>query len=119
VAPVRARTARSDFGEYSFTSAVSIKAETPVIEGTLAVGGTLTVQGDWSPKNTELTYNWNRIGAPTPIQSGPSSSYVLTDKDKNRRIYVEVTGSMGCRPCRGSRSSRGCPRRGGPRPWPG
>ena len=76
----------------------SITADAPVIEGTLAVGGTLTATGDWSPADTELTYNWYRIGAPTPIQSGPSDTYVLTEKDKNRRIYVEVTGSFGSLP---------------------
>ncbi|MGW3604932.1 alpha-L-rhamnosidase C-terminal domain-containing protein [Micromonospora sp. NPDC005161] len=85
-------------GDYSFTSAVTIKADTPVIEGDLKVGGTLTVTGDWSPNSTQLTYDWYRIGAPTPIQSGTSDSYVLTDRDKNRRIYVEVTGSFGTRP---------------------
>ena len=85
-------------GDYSFTSAVSITADTPMIEGTLAVGGTLTATGDWSPAATELTYNWYRIGAPTPIQSGPSDTYVLTEQDKNRRIYVEVTGSFGSLP---------------------
>jgi len=76
-------------GDYSFTSAVSIKADTPVIEGTLALGGTLTTTGDWSPADAELTYNWFRIGAPTPIQSGPSDTYVLTEDDKNRRIFAQ------------------------------
>ena len=85
-------------GDYSFTSAVTIKADAPVIEGTLAVGSTLTATGDWSPADTELTYNWFRIGAPTPVQSGPSDTYVLTAADKNRRIYVEVTGSFGSLP---------------------
>jgi alpha-L-rhamnosidase len=82
-------------GDYSFTSAVAIAADAPVIEGDLAVGGTLTAVGDWSPGSAELTYAWYRVGAPTPIQSGPSDSYTLTDKDKNRRIYVEVTGTFG------------------------
>lgn len=82
-------------GDYTFQSATEIVAETPTIEGDLEVGGTLNVVGDWSPSLTELTYDWYRQGAPTPIQSGSSDSYVLTDKDKNRRIYVVVTGEFG------------------------
>ncbi|WP_442574550.1 alpha-L-rhamnosidase C-terminal domain-containing protein [Microbacterium sp. F51-2R] len=82
-------------GEYTFQSASTVVPPTPAIEGNLAVGGTVKVVGQWSPSLAGLTYEWYRQGAPTPIQSGPSDSYTLTDKDKNRRIFVKVIGTFG------------------------
>lgn len=85
----------SEAGTYTFQSASEVVAPIPVIEGDLAVGGTIAAVGDWVPSSTELTYTWYRQGAPMPIQSGPSKTYTLTEKDKNRRIFVEVTGQFG------------------------
>ena len=59
----------------------------------------MTATGDWSPADHRAHVQLVPDRRPdSSIQSGPSDTYVLTEQDKNRRIFVEVTGSFGSLP---------------------
>lgn len=74
----------------SATSAKVMKAGTPTISGTPAVGSTLKAKaGSWTSK-TKLSYRWLRDGS--AIKGATKSSYKLTSADAGSRISVKVTG---------------------------
>ena len=67
-----------------------LKAGTPAISGTVAVGSTVKVKaGSWTSK-TKLSYQWLRDGA--TIGKATKSSYKITTADAGRHLTVKVTG---------------------------
>ena len=67
-----------------------LKASTPKITGTLAVGSTLKAQpGKWTAK-TKFTYRWLRDAV--AIGKATKASYKLTSADAGKQLSVEVTG---------------------------
>lgn len=67
-------------------------APTPSITGTMKVGSRLTAAaGGWGPQPVDLSYRWNRDGAPIP--GANSTGYTLTGADSGKRISVVVTGT--------------------------
>nr|WP_228508584.1 cell wall-binding repeat-containing protein [Herbiconiux sp. VKM Ac-1786] len=68
-----------------------IAGPTPTIQGTAAVGSTLTaVAGSWSPSSVELSYQWKRDGA--PIDGATASTYLVQTPDAGHSLSVAVTG---------------------------
>jgi len=64
----------------------------PTIKGTIKVGKKVTaVVSPWKPGVVTFKAQWNRNGV--PISGATKSSYVLTSKDKGKKITVTVTGS--------------------------
>ncbi|TBN58056.1 ExeM/NucH family extracellular endonuclease [Glaciihabitans arcticus] len=69
-----------------------ITGATPTIEGTPAVGETLTaVAGTWAPADVELAFQWKRSGV--AIAGATEAEYALTPADFGKTITVTVTGS--------------------------
>lgn len=65
---------------------------TPTIDGTMAVGRTLTaVSGAWTPTPTRFAYQWHRDGK--AITGATGRQHLLTAKDLGAIITVRVTGS--------------------------
>lgn len=88
------------------TPAAPMAVVSPVIEGVLAVGRTLTASsGDWVGRTTPVyTYVWYRCindGAATPvvpdrctlIKGATGSSYTTVAADAKRRLRVKVTAT--------------------------
>lgn len=74
----------------SHPAAKVMKAATPKISGTLAVGSTLKVsKGSWT-SSVKFAYQWLRDGQ--PINKATRTSYKLTGADAGRLITVRVTG---------------------------
>lgn len=72
---------------------VVISGVTPVITGSVEAGSTLVVNpGEWSPLETELSYQWLRDGA--DIAGASSPEYTVTADDIGAAISVAVTGSL-------------------------
>jgi hypothetical protein len=70
----------------------TLDAAKPSIEGTAAVGGTLTAKrGTWTD-GTAFTYQWKRNGA--AINGATSATYKLVDADANTTIAVTVSGTQ-------------------------
>ena len=66
---------------------------TPKISGTAKVGKSLkAIGGTWKPAGVKLKAQWYRNGV--AIAGATKSGYTLTSKDKGKRIYVSVTGSL-------------------------
>ena len=60
------------------------------VTGSARVGGTLKVTSTgWSPSSAELTYRWNRDGA--PIKGATGTTYTLTTQDYAAAITATVT----------------------------
>lgn len=71
---------------------LTLKSAVPKISGKVKVGKRLAVApGLWGPAPVILTYRWYRSGK--PISKATGKSYLLTKKDKGKKISVEVTGS--------------------------
>lgn len=69
-----------------------ISAPTPTIQGTPALGQTLTVAtGAWTPSDVGLVYQWLRNGV--AIGGATATSYKLQASDVAAQISVQVTGS--------------------------
>lgn len=67
-------------------------APVPKISGTAKVGKVLEAKpGTWKPSGVRFAYQWYR--GTTAIDGATRSSYVLTAKDRGKRITVQVTGS--------------------------
>lgn len=65
---------------------------TPVIAGTVVVGGTLSVTtGTWKPAPVTLAYQWYRNG--TAISGATKSTYTAASADAGKKLTVRVTGS--------------------------
>jgi LPXTG-motif cell wall-anchored protein len=65
---------------------------TPVIEGTLRVGSTVTANpGEWGPAPVTLTYQWQVAGEDIP--GATSNTYVLQPSDAGEVISVVVRGT--------------------------
>ncbi len=62
------------------------------LQGDPYLGGTLNVvDGRFKPKDTTVTYQWTRWGA--PIDGATGASYVVTEADVAQVVGVIVTGS--------------------------
>ncbi len=81
------------FANVSRTSAASAKvmrAGTPTVSGTLAVGSTVKAKaGSWTSK-TKLSYQWLRGG--DAIKGATKSSYKIASADAGEQLSVKVTG---------------------------
>lgn len=74
----------------SAKSSKVMKAATPKVSGTLAVGSTLKVsKGGWT-SSVKFAYQWLRDGR--PINKATKTSYKLTNADAGKLITVRVTG---------------------------
>lgn len=84
---------QSGWATVSRTSAKTskvLKAGSPTISGTVAIGSTVKVKaGSWTSK-TKLSYQWLRQG--TAIKGATKSSYKITTADAGRQLSVKVTG---------------------------
>ena len=72
----------------------------PKVDGTAAVGSTLTVEpATWSAKPTGTTYAWLRCNANgrlcTPISNEKTASYEPTSADAGHVLVAEVIGTSG------------------------
>lgn len=73
-------------------AAAPVATGRPVVRGSLAVGGTITVaNGAWFKEPTSYTYQWRRNGI--NIAGATSASYVITNADKNKSLDCLVIGS--------------------------
>lgn len=69
-----------------------IEATTPRITGKARVGRRLRVAaGVWGPAPVVLTYQWFRNGK--PIGRATTAVYRLKDRDRGKRVTVQVTGT--------------------------
>ncbi len=69
-----------------------LKAGTPVVVGTGAIGGTLSVNpGTWSPQPVLLSYQWLRDGSSITGATGPT--HRLTPAEIGSKVSVRVTGT--------------------------
>lgn len=65
----------------------------PEIDGTVAVGRTVTAKpGSWSPASVSLGYQWLLDGA--PIDGATSGTYTIAAGDFGHDLQVEVTGTL-------------------------
>ncbi len=63
----------------------------PVIEGTGAIGSSLTARAQkWLPDTTRITYQWNRNGV--PIANATGATYRVTKRDRTAALTVTVIG---------------------------
>ncbi|GAB4004158.1 hypothetical protein [Nocardioides ultimimeridianus] len=76
---------------------LSLTVGHPWIDGTAAVGKTLTVRpGVWGPSGVALAYQWvsyDNAGNRTPIAGATGTTYTPTAADTGDMIAVEVTGT--------------------------
>lgn len=64
----------------------------PKIDGTRKVGKTLTaIRGIWGPGPVTYTYQWYR--GSTAIDKATGKTYKTTSADRNKTLYVVVTGA--------------------------
>ena len=66
-------------------------AGTPVIEGTIARGETLTAGAEWSPRPDTITYQWQRDGV--DIAGATTDTYTLASADVGHRVRVVETAT--------------------------
>ncbi|WP_207555737.1 carboxypeptidase regulatory-like domain-containing protein [Intrasporangium flavum] len=70
----------------------ALTAPTPTVNGTKAVGYTLTaVPGTWGPAPVTLAYQWYRSGA--AVSGATAATYALTTADQGKTMTVRVTGT--------------------------
>jgi Leucine-rich repeat (LRR) protein len=85
------RSASSRSSATSAVAAGSFQAETPAINGVLALGQTLTASANsWTP-NPVLSYQWYRSGV--AIVGATNPTYVIVPADAGSSISVRVTGT--------------------------
>ncbi|MCP2370311.1 hypothetical protein BJ978_000987 [Agromyces terreus] len=70
-----------------------VNTASPTIEGTVAVGRTLTAQpGTWDSEDVTFTYRWQRDGADIP--EAENATYRVTAADQGASITVVVTAHL-------------------------
>jgi bacillolysin len=70
---------------------LTVVAGSPTISGKAVVGKKLTAHaGAWTPGDATLSYQWLRNG--TPVAGATGSTYKMKNKDKGKKISVQVTG---------------------------
>jgi hypothetical protein len=90
-APGKAAVTQTSVAREISAFSKSVKPQPVSIQGTAAVGATLTAKaGKWSPKGTWHVFRWTRNGS--TIAGADGGTYKVTDQDAGKSIGLVVRG---------------------------